>query len=157
MDNYIHISLQKLVFTMWKTGMYSKERLLNVLKGYRAFSYKDVVETVDEVLSNLDKYEIKFKQNKTEQFFIELLQLMEKYNVGIYAQSIGKDSDGDDDIRIFFETPDGTFATDNYYEMIDWDQTNCFEEVVDNDNDECRIYEFPAVQYFESEGIKVRN
>ena len=154
-------ALKKLIFNMWKTGFYQSklDLIAGVEKYYKPIIEKDlkkkIIESVEDVLSNIDKYEKEFKQTKTEQFFIELLQLMEKYNVGIYAQSVGKDNEEDDDIRIHFETPDGTFVQDSY-DIIDWDQTNSFEEIVENENDKCRIYEFPATWYFKEEGIMVR-
>lgn len=154
-------ALKKLIFNMWKTGSYQSklDLIATVEKYYKPIIEKDlkkkIIESVEDVLSNIDKYEKEFKQTKTEQFFIELLQLMKKYNVGIYAQSVGKDDNEDDDIRIHFETPDGTFVQDSY-DIIDWDQTNLFEEIVENENDKCRIYEFPATWHFKEEGIMVR-
>ena len=155
------MDLKKLIFNMWKTGLYQSklDLIVAVNKHCNTLNKNDVkaqiITTVEEVISNIDKYEKEFKQTKTEQFFIELLQLMEKYNVKIYVQKVGKDKDGDDDIRIHFETPDGTFVQ-NCYDVIDWDRVNGFEEIVENENDECRIYEFPASWYFKEEGISVR-
>ena len=155
------MDLKKLIFNMWKTGLYQSklDLIVAIEKVYTPITIKNlkqkIIENVEEVLTNIDKYEIEFKQTKTEQFFIELLQLLEKYNVEIYAQKYNEDKNEEDDIRIFFETPDGTFGQD-YYESIDPYAANCFEECVDNENIECKKYEFPAVNYFKEEGISVR-
>ena len=151
------MELKKLVFNMWKTGLYqSKLDLISFLQNnYNAFKKQEIIDNVEDVLSNIDKYEVEFKQTKTEQFFIELLQLMKKYNVQMYADFVYNHAD----MRIFFETKDGLFVQ-SCSDYLDSDYANEFNEFKKDKNKiiEGNIsYNFPAVDYFEQEGIKVKN
>ena len=58
------MELKKLIFNMWKTGLYqSKLDLIAFLRdNYIVYKESEIIESVEEVLSNIDKYEIKFNQ-----------------------------------------------------------------------------------------------
>lgn len=151
------MELKKLIFNMWKTGLYpSKLDLIAFLKEkYNAFKEQEIIDNVEDVLSNIDKYEVEFKQTKTEQFFIELLQLMKKYNVQMYAGFVYHHAD----MRIFFETKDGLFVQD-CSDYLDPDYVNGFNELkkIKNKIIEGNInYSFPTIDDFKQEGIYVKN
>lgn len=150
------MELKKLIFNMWKTGLYqSKLDLIAFIRdNYTVYKENEIIKSVEDVLSNIDKYEIEFKQTKTEQFFIELLQLMKKYNIQMYADFLYNHAD----MRIFFETKDGLFVQ-SCSDYLDSDYANEFNEFKKDKNKiiEGNIsYNFPAVDYFEQEGITVR-
>ena len=144
--------LKRLAFHFWKTHRFaSKIDLIKYMESKYINPASDIVEAVEDVLSNIDKYEEKFKQTKAEQFFIELLLLLNKYHVAMFAERL---EDDPEDIRIFFETTDGVFGQD-YCDSIDPEAVNGFEECVE-DGEIPRRYEFPAVSYFEQENINVK-
>lgn len=150
------MELKKLIFNMWKTGLYqSKLDLIAFIRdNYIVYKEPEIIESVEDVLSNIDKYEIEFKQNNTEKFFIELLQLMKKYNVQMYADFVYNHAD----MRIFFETKDGLFVQD-VSDYLDPDYANRFNELkkVKNKIIEGNIsYSFPTVDDFKQEGITVK-
>lgn len=146
-------SFKRLAYNLWKTGRYASklDLIAYMSEKYLGCTKEQLIKVVEDVLSHIDKYDELYKQSSAEQFFIELLMLLEKYHVTMYAGQMEND---EDDFRIFFETIDGTFGQDCGDE-IDPEAVNGFEECVD-DNVEPRKYSFPAVTYFEQENIKIK-
>lgn len=144
---------KRLIYNHWKTGRFASK--LDLI----AFMYDNIlgrtkeqyVELVEDVLTNIDKYDEIYKQTKIEQFFIELLELLDKYHIEMYADNMEND---EKDMRIFFVSTDGTFGQD-YDDSIDPEAMNGFEECVD-EGEKPRTYSFPAVKYFKEQGIEVK-
>lgn len=147
--------MKKLIFNIWKTGLYqSKLDLIKYITDrYKAFKKEEVIKNVEDVLTNIDKYEKEFKQTEHEAFFIEFLKLMEKYRVNIGADNF--DEKEPKDIRVYFEFGDRTFVQDQPLEMNVY-QTNGFITCDDDENSKEIYYEFPCVKDFEDEGLIVK-
>jgi hypothetical protein len=140
---------KKLVFNMWKTGRFSSkiDLIKYFVNNYQATD-KDV-DMIEEVLTNIDKYEEEFKQTKYESFFIELLKLMKKYDVHIGADIYNCDNEPYDlDTRIYFGFKDKTFVQDKFSEICPTANVGFIN--YENNNEK---YNFPAVKDFENEGI----
>ena len=145
---------KRLIYNYWKTGRFASKLDLIAFMDKHIVGYESkeqLIEMIEDVLTNIDKYEEQFKQTKIEQFFIELLQLLDKYHVSMHVDCTEED---EKDMRIFFESADGTFGQD-YDDSIDPEAMNGFEECVDDDV-KPRKYIFPAVKYFKEQGIEVK-
>lgn len=145
---------KRLIYNYWKTGRFASKLDLIAFMDKHIVGYESkeqLIELVEDVLTNIDKYEEQFKQTKIEQFFIELLQLLDKYHVSMHVDCTEED---EKDMRIFFESADGTFGKD-YDDSIDPEAMNGFEECVE-EGETPRKYNFPAVKYFKEQGIEVK-
>ena len=137
----------KLVFNMWMSHRYeSKIDLIKFL--IDKYNYdSEISEVVSDVLTNIDKYKEEFKQTKEEQFFIEFQKLLQKYGVEIFIA----DNDDKDETLVFqFPVKQFELSGNTGTELT---ETNTFVNV----EDESEFYEFPGEQYFEEQGIDVRN
>lgn len=145
---------KRLAFNFWKTGRFtSKQDLIDFLnKNILGRTKEQYIEIVEDIITNMDKYEKKFQQTKIEQFFIEFLKLLDKYHVEMFIDQADND---EHDLRIFFDSADGVFGQD-YGDTIDPDAVNGFEECVE-DGVTPRKYVFPAVRYFEQKGISIKD
>lgn len=144
---------KRLIYNYWKTGRFASKLDLIALmyNNILGRTKEQYVELVEDVLTNIDKYDKMYKQTKIEQFFIELLELLDKYHVSIHVDCTEED---EKDMRIFFESADGTFCQD-YDDSIDPEAANGFEECVE-EGEKPRTYSFPAVKYFKEQGIEVK-